>query len=89
MQNDSGATWQEWDGGSNIGETERLASIAGGALLAVFGLARRSRFDFFPMALGAFLLARGLTRRCPIYEVLGVSTGDDENIFGEDLPATN
>ncbi len=84
MKNDSGATWQEWDGGSNLGETERIASLAGGALLAICGLARRGKAGVFAAALGALLMARGITRRCPLYEVLGIGTSDNENIFGDE-----
>lgn len=49
----------------NVGHTERLASLAGGVLLAVLGL-RRPNWTGAAMALaGGALVARGLTGYCP------------------------
>ncbi|CAO3414070.1 YgaP family membrane protein [Azospirillum endophyticum] len=51
--------------GINVGHNERLASLAGGVLLAVLGL-RRPNWTGAAMALaGGALVARGLTGYCP------------------------
>ncbi|WP_083897106.1 DUF2892 domain-containing protein [Azospirillum sp. B506] len=51
--------------GINVGHNERLASLAGGVVLAVLGL-RRPNWTGAAMALaGGALVARGLTGYCP------------------------
>jgi uncharacterized membrane protein len=61
--------------GVNVGETERWASAAGGALLALYGISRRDpvRQLVLPV-LGGLLMYRGVSGRCPVYGTLGVST---------------
>lgn len=49
----------------NVGDSERYASIVGGALLAIGGLS---------------LLYRGLTGYCAVYDKLGVNTAEGENV---------
>lgn len=68
---------EDW-GGVNIGETERWASLAGGGALALYGLSRRSWLSTFCLLKGAYLLYRGVTRHCPIYEALGIDTSGRE-----------
>jgi uncharacterized membrane protein len=58
----------------NVGETERLASVAGGGLLALYGLSRGSLAGLGLAAAGAALVYRGVTGHCPVYETLGVNT---------------
>ncbi|WP_372397245.1 DUF2892 domain-containing protein [Azospirillum sp. HJ39] len=54
----------------NVGHNERLASLAGGVLLAVLGL-RRPNWTGAAMALtGGALVARGLTGYCPAKSML-------------------
>jgi uncharacterized membrane protein len=59
-----------------VGETERVASLVGGGLLAVYGLLRASPGGLLLAALGGALAYRGLTGHCPMYSALGVSTAE-------------
>jgi len=58
----------------NVGDAERWASAIGGGALALFGLARRSIPGAVLAALGASLVYRGISGRCPVYGALGVDT---------------
>ncbi|HZV06238.1 MAG TPA: YgaP-like transmembrane domain [Gemmataceae bacterium] len=58
----------------NVGDTERLVSILGGAALGLFGLSRRSLGGLGLAAVGGSLLYRGMTGHCPGYQSLGVSS---------------
>jgi uncharacterized membrane protein len=58
----------------NVGDTERLLSILGGAALSLFGLSRRSLGGLGLAAVGGSLIYRGTTGDCPYYRSLGVST---------------
>jgi uncharacterized membrane protein len=58
----------------NVGYNERLASVVGGPLLALYGLARGAPAGLALAAAGGMLLYRGWTGHCPIYSTLGVST---------------
>src|SRR5918993_5240322 len=61
----------------NLSEVERWASIAAGAGLAVYGLSRLKRNGWAWTGLGAFLLRRGVTAHCDMYEALGMNTAAD------------
>lgn len=58
----------------NVNESERLASIIGGGLTTLLGLTRRSPAGAGLFFGGLYLLYRGLTGHCPIYEAIGFST---------------
>lgn len=58
----------------NLSEFERWASIAAGTSLAIYGLSRLKRRGWLYGALGGYLLRRGVTAHCDIYEALGVNT---------------
>jgi uncharacterized membrane protein len=58
----------------NVGDTERLLSMLGGAALSLFGLSRRSLGGLTLAAVGGSFLYRGLTGHCGCYQALGVST---------------
>jgi uncharacterized membrane protein len=60
--------------GRNLSEHERWASIAAGTSLAIYGLTRLKRRGWLYAALGGYLLRRGATAHCDIYEALGVNT---------------
>lgn len=60
----------------NVGETERVASVVAGGLLALYGLSRRSLGGLALAGLGGALAYRGTTGHCPAYSALGVSTAD-------------
>jgi uncharacterized membrane protein len=55
----------------NVGETERLASLVAGGMMAAFGLQRGS---LILLGLGAGLIYRGFTGHCSLYHSLGVNT---------------
>ena len=58
----------------NVGDAERLLSLAGGAGLAFAGLTQRWPGGLLLAALGGGLLYRGLTGHCTMYSMLGVHT---------------
>jgi uncharacterized membrane protein len=60
--------------GINVGDGERLASVIGGAALALFGLGRRSLGGIALATLGGLLAYRGISGHCDLYEELGVDT---------------
>lgn len=68
----------------NVGDTERRLSLAGGALASVLGLRRGGLMGLLMAGLGAALMYRGGTGRCPIYTRMGRSTASssDKGLFG-------
>jgi uncharacterized membrane protein len=60
--------------GRNISDTERWASVAAGAGLAVYGVSRRSAGGWVTAGLGAWLVQRGVSGHCRTYSALGLST---------------
>jgi uncharacterized membrane protein len=62
----------------NVGHAERIGSVAVGAGLLAFGLARRSRAGWSLAGTGAMLLYRGLRGECMVYRMLGIDRADDE-----------
>lgn len=58
----------------NVGQTERLASVAGGAALAVFGLYKRGILGGVAGVVAADLLYRGVTGRCVVRKRLRMSS---------------
>jgi uncharacterized membrane protein len=62
--------------GKNVGEWERVASVAAGLGLAAMGLARGRLKGLALSAAGAGLLWRGITGRCQCYAALGINTAE-------------
>jgi len=60
----------------NVGDTERLLSLLGGAALGLFGLSRRSLGGLGLAAAGGSLIYRGITGHCSAYQALGVNTAE-------------
>jgi len=60
--------------GRNISSIEKWVSIAAGAGLAAYGLARLKRNGWMYAGLGGLLLRRGVTGHCDLYEAIGVNT---------------
>lgn len=60
-------------GAPNVGQTERMVSIAGGALLALAAL-RRAPWAMILLALGGYLVYRGAGGSCFVYRALGLSS---------------
>jgi uncharacterized membrane protein len=58
----------------NVGDSERLLSIAGGAALAATGLLRSSPTGLAVATVGGALIYRGLSGHCPVYEALDTGT---------------
>jgi uncharacterized membrane protein len=66
----------------NVGHTERLISLVGGAALAAYGLDRRDLAGGFCAVVGAELIRRGATGHCVVYDALNVSTASDATSHG-------
>jgi uncharacterized membrane protein len=66
----------------NVGDMERLISVAAGAGLAAFGLARGRLSGLALGAIGAGLVYRGVTGRCQCYSALGINTADHTGPIG-------
>ena len=61
----------------NVGETERWASMIGGALTALYGLRRGDGAGALLAVAGGALLARGAMGYCPVYDSLGMDSSDE------------
>lgn len=61
-------------GGTNVGETERIASTLGGGVLTALGLKRGGVGGTLLAGAGAALVYRGVSGHCPIYGSLGMDT---------------
>jgi hypothetical protein len=61
------------DGAVNVGDSERLLSLLGGGLLALYML-RRSLGTVVLLGGAGALLYRGLKGQCALYQAMGVST---------------
>ena len=62
---------------SNVGRTERIASVVGGSALAVYGLSRKSIGGAALALLGGMLVHRGATGHCEVYHALGLTTATE------------
>jgi uncharacterized membrane protein len=62
----------------NVGESERTASLAAGAILAVFGITRQSFPGWIIAGVGGAMLYRGFTGHCHMYDALDIDTATDE-----------
>ena len=58
----------------NVAEIERWVSVVAGSAIAAYGLKRRTLAGIVAAGVGGALVWRGATGRCPVYEMLGVST---------------
>ncbi|GIK38615.1 MAG: hypothetical protein BroJett011_24480 [Chloroflexota bacterium] len=68
----------------NVGEAERLVSLFGGVLVALFGLRRLSLPAVSLVLGGGYLLYRGLSGHCPAYNLLNISTVKSKLRFDEE-----
>lgn len=69
----------------NVGDMERWASLAGGALLAAMGIRRGGMTGMAMGLIGTSLLHRGATGYCALYDSMGVNTSDDPTTAGASL----
>lgn len=60
----------------NVGDLERLLSVAGGGVLALLGLRHGDALGMGLAALGGALVYRGAVGTCPLYTAFGVSTAE-------------
>jgi len=60
----------------NVGQPERVVSALGGALLALWGIERRTLPGALAALVGGALVQRGVTGHCQVYGALGVSTAE-------------
>src|SRR5204862_1222313 len=58
----------------NVGPTERDVSMAAGAIVALQGLSRGSLPGLLEAVVGGFLVYRGATGHCAVYQGLGLDT---------------
>lgn len=56
----------------NVGHTERNVSIAAGAVLALAGLKRGSLVGWATAAVGGFMVYRGATGHCAVYDAMQI-----------------
>src|SRR5215831_6328375 len=71
----------------NVGDFERVLSVIGGGVLALYGL-RRSLGHLMLMLGGGALIYRGLTGHCGAYQTMGITTANQEPSHGTTLEAT-
>jgi uncharacterized membrane protein len=64
---------------TNVAHVERWLSVVAGSALAAYGLKRRSVPGFLVSGLGAVLVWRGATGRCPAYAAMGFSTAEHDD----------
>jgi uncharacterized membrane protein len=70
----------------NVSGRERLFSLIGGALLSLFGIARKSRLGALLALLGGYLVRRGTTGHDPVYQRIGVNTAVKTNVEQVSVP---
>jgi len=58
----------------NVGQNERNVSMAAGAILTLQGLSRGSLVGWATAAVGGFLVYRGATGHCAMYEAMQIDT---------------
>lgn len=73
---------------SNVGVVERVASAAGGAALAYYGVQRRDPLGVGLAAVGGSLVLRGATGYSPVWDRLGVSTRLDRKPYDRSIKIT-
>ena len=60
----------------NVGNNERIVSVAAGSILALAGLSRRSLPGLITAAIGGALIYRGTSGNCPVYGALDINTAE-------------
>ena len=66
--------------GKNVGNRERLLSVAAGAALVGAGLKRHGAARAMLLPLGTALIGRGVTGICPVNRAIGRNTADDDTV---------
>jgi len=76
------ATGTAVDTRRNVADTERAVSAISGALIALYGLAKRNGATPVLLFLGGVLISRGVTGRCRVYDRLGLDTNRAQSKSG-------
>lgn len=63
----------------NVGEDERVPSMVGGGLLALYGLSRRSPGGILLAGLGGYLLYRGIAGHDPVFQRIGIDRSEADS----------
>jgi hypothetical protein len=66
--------------GVNVGQTERLLSVLGGAAILLTTAGLRSFRGLLGTAIGGALVYRGLTGHCPVYQVLELDSSEEQGV---------
>jgi hypothetical protein len=61
----------------NVGRDERFLSLAAGGVLVLYGLLRLPLSALAMIGGGAYMVYRGFTGQCKIYELAGIDTAVD------------
>ncbi len=69
----------------NVNSFERLASLLGGGLLTFYGLRRRSPGGLGLALAGGYMVYRGLTGHCPLYQAFHIDTAHTHQLQFEEL----
>src|SRR2546422_6179451 len=64
----------------NVGDGERLISVAGGGALSIYGLKRGGFSGMLMTIAGGALIYRGATGHCNLYTALSVSTAKSKGL---------
>lgn len=70
----------------NVGEIERVVCAVAGGALAVYGFRRRTLRGLLLTLAGTALLHRGATGHCNTYDLLGITTSNDNESAAESAP---
>ncbi len=71
----------------NVNPLERLISLLGGGLVAIVGLSRGSLGGLLSALVGGYMIYRGLTGYCRIYDALDINTARSFKLkFDEHTP---
>src|SRR3954470_1695269 len=62
----------------NVGDSERMVSLAAGSILALLGISRRSIPGLIIAGVGGAMIHRGATGHCYMYQSMGVDTAHPE-----------
>ncbi len=64
---------------TNVGQGERVVSVAAGAILALLGLERRSVTGLVIAGVGSAMIYRGVSGHCHAYEAMGLDSSENAN----------
>lgn len=65
----------------NVGQSERQISVAAGAALLLYAVINRSRTSLLTGPLGAYLIWRGQTGHCPVYQAMDINTAQSQRTW--------